>query len=184
MTLDFDLYLKEPKELFVFDPQKYDPFDENALGESGFDYLVARVIGFWFRAPKIQTRIFLPANQVHPETEQKMRRAMFSWCEDLLTANQRERIEFLINNTIFLAVAIIVLALVIWGQQELSRPEIVPDEGVRGWLVYGLDVLLWVALWAPFSAFLLEWFPLFRRYQAYRAMRHMHMTVLPQEPSA
>lgn len=184
MTLEFDLYLKEPKELFVFDPQTYDPFDENALGESGFDYLVARVIGFWFRAPQIETRIFLPPDHVRPETEQKMRRAMFSWCEDLLTANRRERVEFLINNTIFLVVAIFVLALNYWGQQELGRPGVVPDEGVRGWLAYGLDVLLWVALWAPLSAFLLEWFPLFRRYQAYRAMRHMHMTVLPEKPSA
>ncbi len=185
MSLDFDLHLREPKELFVFDPQSYDPFDENALGESGFDYLVARVIGFWLRAPRVRTRVYLPPEVVQPDVEERMRRAMFAWCEDLLTANRRERVEFLINNTIFLGVAILVLLLNAWAQGELARPERIPDAGLRGALAYGLDVLLWIALWTPLSAFLLEWFPLFRRFQAYRAMRHMELTILPEpSPSA
>jgi hypothetical protein len=62
----------------------------------------------------------------------------------------------------------------------IANPEFVSDESLRSWVGYGLDVLLWVALWTPLSAFLLEWFPLYRRYQAYRALWNMEMSVLSQ----
>lgn len=177
MALEFDLHLNEPRDLFVFDAQSYDPFDEQSLGESGFDYLVARIIGFWFRAPNVRVRVWLPPDRWTPDTEARMRVAMDSWCDDLVVANQRERTEFLINNTIFLAIAIAVLGLSTVIQGELNRPGVMPDENLRGALLYGLDMLLWVALWTPLSAFLLDWFPLFRRYQAYRALRNMDLTV-------
>lgn len=180
MTLEFDLYLREPKELFVFDLQTYDPFDENALGESGFDYVVARVIGFWVRAPRVATRVFLPPERITPDIQDKMRRAMDSWCDDLLIANRRERVEFVINNVIFFAVAVLVLVLNWWLQPVISDPDSVADASLRSWLGYGLDILLWVAVWTPLSAFLLEWFPLYRRYQAYRALRNMELTVQTQ----
>ncbi len=179
MTLEFDLYLQEPKELFVFDSQTYDPFDENALGEAGFDYIVARMIGFWLRAPRVATRIFLPPDRVTTDLQTKMRRAMNSWCDDLLIANRRERVEFVINNAIFFAVALAVLVLNWLLQPVIADPTRVPDASLRSWLGYGLDIVLWVAVWTPLSAFLLEWFPLYRRYQAYRALRNMEMQVLP-----
>lgn len=179
MTLAFELYLKDPKELFVFDPQTYDPFDENGLGESGLDYLIARMIGFWFRAPRVATRVFLPPEKMTTDMQTKMRRAMVAWCDDLLIANRRERIEFFTNNFIFLALAVIIVALNWWLQPIISNPQIVPDESVRSWGSYGLDVLLWIAVWTPLSAFLIEWFPLYRRYQAYHALRDMELTVHP-----
>lgn len=180
MTLEFDLYLREPKELFVFDLQTYDPFDDNAMGEAGLDYLVARVIGFWFRAPRVTTRVYLPPDKMTADLPDKMRRAMMSWCDDLLIANRRERVEFVINNVIFFAVALLVILLNWWLQPVIANPDFVSDESLRSWVGYGLDVLLWVALWTPLSAFLLEWFPLYRRYQVYRALRNMDLTVLAQ----
>lgn len=177
MKLEFDLFLKEPKELFVFDERADDPFDDNALGEPGLDYLVARTIGFWFRAPRVATRVFLPPGQVTPDIQAKMHRAMVSWCDDLLIANRRERVEFIINNLIFFAVALLVLVLNWWLQPVFANPDTLADANLRSWLGYGLDILLWVALWTPLSAFLLEWFPLYRRYQAYRALRNMELIV-------
>ncbi|TAH50372.1 MAG: hypothetical protein EYC68_14440 [Chloroflexota bacterium] len=180
MTQEFDLYVDDPRELFVFHPQTYDPFDENALGEPGLDYMVARMIGFWFTAPNVRTRVYLPPEKLAADTEARMRRAMRSWCEDLLVANQRERAEFLVNGSIFLVVAIVVLIVNWFVQNEIITPQRVPDDTLRSAFSYGLDVVVWVALWAPISAFLLEWFPLFRRHQAYKALRDMHLTVHPQ----
>jgi hypothetical protein len=64
MALEFDLHLNEPRDLFVFDAQAYDPFDEQSLGESGFDYLMARIIGFWFQAPQVRVRVWLPQDRL------------------------------------------------------------------------------------------------------------------------
>lgn len=177
MTLDFDLHLQEPKELFVFNSDTYDPFDENALGESGLDHLLARVIGFWFRPPKVRAKIFLPAEKIEPDTENKLRRAMHSFCDDLLIENKRERVEFIINNILFFLLAVIVLFGIVWLQRLLEQAEWIGDSFVRSTFSYGLDVLAWVALWTPVSAFLLDWFPLFRRYQAYRTLKNMNLTV-------
>lgn len=180
MTLDFDLHLADPKELFVFDPVTYDPFDDNALGEAGLDHLLARVIGFWFSPPKVRARIFLPKPKLDADTQAKMRRAMQSFCDDLLVENRRERVEFLINNALFLVIALVMLFLIVFLQRQLETAEWVGDSLTRSTISYGLDVLAWVALWTPVSAILLDWFPLFRRYQAYRTLKAMDLSVHPE----
>lgn len=180
MTLDFDLHLQEPKELFVFNPDTYDPFDDNALGEAGLDHLLARVIGFWFRPPKVRAKIFLPAEKIESDTENKLRRAMHSFCDDLLVENKRERVEFVINNILFFAIAIIVLLIIVWLQNLITTSDWIGDSFLRSTFSYGLDVLAWVALWTPVSAFLLDWFPLFRRYQAYHTLKKMELSVHPE----
>lgn len=180
MTLHFDLHLQDPKELFVFNPDTYDPFDDNALGEAGLDYLLARVIGFWFRAPKVRAHIFLPAEKIERDTAEKLRRAMQNFCEDLLVENKRERVEFIINNILFFVLAVIVLLAIVWLQSILNETDWIGDSFLRSTFSYGLDVLAWVALWTPISAFLLDWFPLLRRYQAYRTLKNMELLVLPQ----
>jgi hypothetical protein len=180
MLLEFDLHLQEPKELFVFNAATYDPFDENALGESGLDYLLGRVIGFWFRAPRVRTRVHLPLEQIQPDTQSKLHRAMQSFCDDLLVENKRERVEFVINNILFFVLSIFVLAGIVYLQRLFESADWIGDSYVRGTLSYGLDVLAWVALWTPISAFLLDWFPLFRRFQAYRTLKNMELTVIPE----
>jgi hypothetical protein len=183
VILEFDVHLKHPREMFVFDYQAYDPFDENSLGEAGLSYMTERVIGFWFAAPQVRARVFLPSALVHADTQDKMQRAMQTWCQDLLIANARERTEFLINNTIFLGIAIAVLVFNFWAQAQISDTTLIRDESLRGALVFGLDILLWVALWTPVSAFLMDWFPLFRKYQAYKSLQHMNLTVHVESPT-
>lgn len=177
--LDFELHLQDPKELFIFDSGAYDPFNEWHLGESGMDHIIARVMGFWLGAPHIHTKIYLPPAKIQPDTQERMRRAMQNFCAGLAVANGRERRDFLINNSIFLAIAIVILFLNWWAQNEIVNPIRIPDAFQRNVVSYGLDVLVWVALWTPVSAFLLEWFPLVRRYQTYRALQQMEIMVLP-----
>ncbi len=177
MLLEFDLHLQEPKELFVFNADTYDPFDENALGESGLDFLLARVIGFWFRPPKVRARVHLPPHTITADTQMKLHRAMQSFCDDLLVENKRERVEFLINNAIFFVLSIVILFIIVWLQGALTTADWFGDSLLRNTFSYGLDVLGWVALWTPVSAFLLDWFPLFRRYQAYRTLKNMDLIV-------
>ena len=177
VNLDFDLYLNDPKEFFIFDAQTYDPFDENALGMPGLDYLVAHITGFWLRAPRVTTRVFLPAEKHTPQTEARLRRAVYMWCDDLLVSNRRERAEFLINNTIFLGIALLILIINWILQDEIVVPTRVYDPTLSGVISYGADVLVWVALWAPVSGFLLEWFPLYRRNQIYQSLREMKLSV-------
>lgn len=177
MTLDFELHLQEPKQFFVFDAQTYDPFDENSLGEPALNYLLARVLGFWFRAPRLRVVVYLPPAYCDEQVENRLRRANYVWCADLLTTNRRERTEFLINNSIFLAAALLILFIVYSLEIEIVNPALIQDPTARGILNYALDILIWVALWAPVSGFLIEWFPLFRAHQAYRALQDMQLIV-------
>jgi hypothetical protein len=183
LTLEFDLHLADPKEMFI-NPHSYDPFDENALGESGLDYLLARMIGFWLTAPPVRARIILPPEKIEPGLEARMRRAMQYYIDDLLIENHRERVEFLINNTIFLGIAIIVLVASWLVQGTLVNPVRIPDPQVLTIVQYGIDILIWVALWTPVSAFMLEWFPLFRRQQAYKSLQKIELIVQPETKPA
>jgi len=184
VRLDFELHLKEPKEFFVFDPHTYDPFDEQALGEPALNHLMERVIGFWFRAPNVRTVVYLPPHYCNENTENLLRRANYAWCEDLLIANRRERTEFLINNSLFLGAALLILVVVYFLEIEIVNPAFIQDATARGVLNYALDILIWVALWAPVSGFLIEWFPLFRAHQAYRTLQHMQLEVRPEPESS
>lgn len=182
MTLEFDLHLADPKEMFI-NPHTYDPFDDNALGESGLDYLLARIIGFWIQAPPVRARVFLPPEKIEPNLEARMQRALQSYIDDLLVENHRERVEFLINNTIFLGIAVLVLVFSWVVQGTVVNPVHIQDEQLRNIVSYGLDVLIWVALWTPVSAFLIEWFPLFRRHQAYKTLQKAEL-IVQAEPKA
>ena len=155
MLLEFDLHLQEPKDLLVFSPETYDPFDENALGESGLDFLLTRVIGFWFRPPKVRVRVHLPPNQIQPDTQAKLQRAMQNFCEDYLVENRRERIEFLINNALFLVIALVVLGIIVFVQSRFEAEKWIGDSFLRTTFSYGLDVLAWVALWTRLAQFCL-----------------------------
>jgi hypothetical protein len=86
----------------------------------------------------------------------------------------------LINNALFLALAVVVLLLIVFLQGQLETADWVGDSLVRSTITYGLDVLAWVALWTPISAVLLDWLPLFRRYQAYRSLKAMDLSVHPE----
>lgn len=179
-TVDFELHLQDARELFIFDHAAYDPFNEWHLGESGMDHIIARVMGFWLGAPHIHTKIFLPRAKIGQDTEQQVRRAVRGFCARLLVENGRERRDFVVHNTMFLGIAVVVLLANWWAQREIVNPLRIPDEFQRNALIYGLDVLVWVALWTPVSAFLLEWFPLFRRYQTYKALEKMEISLYPE----
>jgi hypothetical protein len=54
---------------------------------------------------------------------------------------------------------------------------------VHDTLQTGLDVLIWVVLWAPISAFIHEWYPYERRQRAYEALARTPLELRPDGPA-
>src|SRR5690242_19113297 len=95
MPREIVLHLAAPKQLFVFDPAAYDPFDPDALGQSGVDELFQAAHAGWLGTPALRATIYIPAADFGPDLEERMRRTFKSYCEGQIDANRLAHREFL-----------------------------------------------------------------------------------------
>lgn len=182
MPCEIVLHLAAPKQLFVFDPATYDPFDPDALGQSGVDELLQAARTGWLGTPALRATIYLPAADYGPDLETRMRRTFKSWCEGQIDANRQEHREYLAMNVLYLAIAIFVLVVGLWLQQQLAASSLIDPGELRDALQTGILVLIWVTVWTPISGFVLEWVPFARTRRAYRALLAMQLVILPEPP--
>lgn len=180
LILDFELHLKDVNELFIFNPSNYDPFNPNDLGEAAIEHMLSRVGGQWFRPPKVRAVVYLPKEKVTPDLEQKTRVALRNYYQSELIENWRVISEYVKNNLIFLGVAVLIAIGGLWLSPRIAQTSLISDPELRAALAFGIDILIWVVLWTPVSALVLEWFPYFRQRQAFRAMSKMDLVIKPE----
>lgn len=183
MPREIVLHLTSPRQLFVFDPAAYDPFDPGALGQAGVDELFQAAHAGWLGTPDLRAAVYVPAADWTPDLAARMDRTFKAYCEGQLAANRRAHREFLATNVLYLAIAIVVLVVGLWLQQQLSASSLIDPGELRDALQTGILVLIWVTVWTPVSGFVLEWVPFARTRRAYRAMLNMELAVRPEEPS-
>jgi hypothetical protein len=181
MALEFHLHLKDVNDLFVFNPLTYDPFDPNALREAGLDHIVARASGSWIGVPKIRTTVHVPEGKFAPDLERQVRAAVRRYGAGELVENCRARGEFFLTNFVFLCIAVVIVLVGLWLQAHIADTPLISDPDIRSALGFGIDVLVWVALWTPVSAFVLDWYPFYRKQQAYMAVMRMDLSVQPEK---
>lgn len=184
MTRQLVLHLNDPKELFVFDPTTYDPFDPDALGEAGVEYLFQQARVRLGAIPTIRLTIYLPSASYRPDDEAKMRTALRTYCEGQLASGRQTHAAFLVDNVVYLVLAIGIALGGLWVQPRLAKTTLIGSEAIKAALATGIAVLTWVALWTPLSGFVLEWVPFSRTRRAYQAMLKMELTVLPEPPGS
>ena len=181
MPREIVLHLTAPKQLFVFDPAAYDPFDPDALGQSGVDELFQAAHAGWLGTPAMRATVYLPAAEISPDLEERMRRTFKAYCEAQIAASRQEHREFLAVNLLYLAIAIIVLVVGLWLQQQLASSSLIDPGELRDALQTGILVLIWVTVWTPISGFVLEWVPFARTRRAWRGLLAMNLVVRPEE---
>ena len=177
MALEFELHLASPRDLFVFRPEAYDPFDPDALGESGIEYIVAHTRAGWISVPAIRATVYLPPGEHDAGLEDRVRAALRRHCAAQLAANRRGRAALFANNLVFLAIAIVIVLIGLALQARIATASVPGGKEVRDALSTGIDVLIWVAMWTPVSAYVLDWYPFFQERRIYRALMDMELSV-------
>lgn len=181
MAREIVLHLDAPKQLFVFDSATYDPFDPDALGQAGVDEIFQQAHAGWLGTPRMRAVIYIPVSSYTPDLEGRMRRTFTAYCAGQLAANRQAHRELLAVNLLYLAIAILVLVVGLWLQQQLATSELIDPGELRDALQTGILVLIWVVVWTPVSGFVLEWVPFARTRRAYRAMLAMDLAVRPED---
>lgn len=181
MVREIVLHLVAPRELFVFDPTTWDPFDPAALGQSGVDELFQLAHAGWLGTPRLRATIYIPAESFTSGLADRMRDAFKRHCEAQLAANRQAHREFLAMNTFYLAIAILVLAVGLWLQARLTTSTLIDPGELRDALQTGILVLIWVVVWTPVSGFVLEWVPFARTRRAWRTLLALDLRIRPEE---
>ena len=154
-----------------------DPFDPQARFATGLEQIISELKPKGLMR-KVRTTIVLPADQIVPDAEARLREALTRYCLHHTRQNRQDLISLrwqgikaLQNGILFLGGCLLLSAL-------FERADMLPDWlrrfGSEGFLIAG-----WVSLWHPIEILLYEWWPLSRQINIYRSI--MRMDIFFQE---
>jgi hypothetical protein len=169
--------LKTIEELF--DPPEANPFEPDSRYIAGIDELAQQLAQRRLREYKpTQVDILLPAQAIEPGLKEKIQAALARYsaaqieAADLELEQLRRRGRFSLISAI---VIILVAIAVVWFIGWLN---ILP-ETVESFLVGGLSVFAWVAVWDPFNVYLYEWRVPVRTRRVFERLRQAEVVIQP-----
>ena len=169
--------LKTIEELF--DPPEANPFEPDSRYLAGIDELAQQLTKRRLGEYKpTQVEITLPDQAIEPGLKEKTQAALARYsaaqieAADLELEQLRRRGRFsLISAIVIILVAIIVVWFIGWLN-------ILPAT-VQSFLVGGLSVFSWVAVWDPFNVYLYEWRVPVRTRRIFERLRQAEVVIQP-----
>jgi hypothetical protein len=186
MTSELALHLKDPRELFVFDPATYDPLAPDELGQSGIEYLLAHTshpLTSWLHSPPLHATVYVPPSRFAPDLEPRLQAALKAHCARQIARSRREQAHSFLQSSLRLVVGVAIVLLAIALQVRISASVLPGGDVVKQALQLGIDVLAWVALWTPIEALATDWFAFYRLRRGYRALLGMELAVKAEPPA-
>ncbi len=164
-------------ELFTL--PEVNPFEPNSRYETGIDELVHQLNGMKLRQ-KMKTRVVigLPASALEPGLEEKTQAALARYCAAQIEANQREIQHLRWRGRFSLISAIIIIALAIGVVSFIDSLNVL-NETLQSFLIGGLSVFSWVAVWEPFGIFLYDWRPPTRNRLIFERLQQAELKLEP-----
>ena len=169
----YDLLLHLDNLAQFFAVSEPDPFDPRTRLASGLE-TIASELKPKALIRKVRTTIVLPADQITPDAEARLREALTRYCQYQIRQNRQDLISLrwqgikaLQNGIIFLGVCLLLSTL--FENAELL-PEWLRRFGGEGFLIAG-----WVSLWHPIEILLYEWWPFSRQIHIYESISRMEI---------
>jgi hypothetical protein len=186
MTSELALHLKDPRELFVFDPATYDPLAPDELGQSGIEYLLAHTsypLTSWLHSPQLHATVYVPPDRFAPDLAPRLQAALRTHCARQIACSRRAQAHSFLQSSLRLVVGVAIVLLSIALQIQISASVLPGGDVVKQALQLGIDVLAWVALWTPIEALATDWFSFYRVRRRYRALMGMDVAVKAEPPA-
>jgi hypothetical protein len=184
MTRELALHLKDPRELFVFDPATYDPLAPDELDQSGIAYLLEQAsspLTWWLHAPQLHATVYVPPDRCTPDLEPRLHAALRAHCTRQIARSRRDQAHSLLHNAVRLVVGVAIVLLAIVLQNQLNTSNLPVGDVVKQALELGIGVLTWVALWTPVEALATDWYAFVRLRRGYRALLAMTLVVKAED---
>ena len=171
------IQLKTIEELF--DPPEANPFEPDSRYITGIDELAQQLAKRHLNGAKpTQVVITLPAEAIEPGLKEKTQAALARYsaaqieAADLEIEQLRRRGRFsLISAIVIILVAIAVVWIIGWLNLFGGT--------VQSFLVGGLSVFSWVAVWDPFNVYLYEWRVPVRTRRIFERLRQAEVVIQP-----
>jgi hypothetical protein len=171
------IQLKTIDELFA--PPEANPFEPDSRYTTGIEELAHQLAKRHLRGPKpAQVIITLPDQAIEPGLKEKTQAALARYAAaqieaaDLEIEQLRRRGRFSFISAI---VIILVAIVVVWFIGWLN---LLPAT-VQSFLVGGLSVFSWVAVWDPFNIYLYEWRSPARNRRIFEQLRQAEVVIQP-----
>jgi len=160
----------------LFAPPQANPFEPDSRYVSGIEELVQQLVRLRLRDKLVQVFITLPAQAIEPGLKEKTEAALARFATAQIEAANveieqlRRRGRFsLISAIVIIVVAIAVVSLIVW--LDLF------GDTLQTFLVSGVSVFSWVAVWEPCNIYLYEWRSPARNRRIFEQLRQAEVVI-------
>jgi hypothetical protein len=173
--LPAELTIHAPTLCELFSEREFDPF----IGDPDTLASIPQIARFPNRTASLATvrlRIMLPPEEVSPQTQTRVERAIQRYCSHKL-AELRFQMEEWRHEALsaflwgfgFFAISLLLTA-------GIERAGLLPD-AIRTLAVETLVIAGWVIMWQPMDTLILGWLPIRKQERTFRAIASMHTTI-------
>ncbi|MGC9992228.1 MAG: hypothetical protein ABSD52_07535 [Candidatus Cybelea sp.] len=159
----------------LFSEREFDPFvdDENALVSVA---QIARFPNLNSSLEKMRLRVLLPPEEVSPQTQTRVERAIARYCAHKIAEAGLQMTEWRHGalSTFLWGLAFFAVSLLLTA--GLERTDFLPD-AIRTLAVETLVIAGWVIMWQPMDTLILGWLPIRQQQRTFRAIRLMRATI-------
>jgi hypothetical protein len=170
---ELTIHARELRELFS--EREFDPFvdDENALGS------IAQIARFPYVTSslgKMRLRVLLPPEEVSPQTQTRVERAIARYCSHKIAEAGLQMAEWRHGalSTFLWGLTFFALSLLLTA--GLEHTNFLPD-AIRTLAVETLVIAGWVIMWQPMDTLILGWLPIRQQQRTFRAIGSMRATI-------
>ncbi len=166
----------QPRELReLFSEREFDPFvdDDNPLGSIA---QITRFPNLTSSLTKMRLRVVLPPEEVSPQTQSRVERAIARYCSHKIAEATVQMTEWRHGavSTFLWGLAFFALSLLLTA--GVQHTDFLPD-AIRTLAVETLVIAGWVIMWQPMDTLILGWLPIRQQQRTFRAIGSMRATV-------
>jgi hypothetical protein len=170
---ELKIHARELRELFS--EREFDPFvdDEDTLGSIA---QIARFPNLTSSPGKVRLRVVLPPEEVSPQTQTRVERAIARYCSHKIAEAGFQMTEWRHGAVSTFLWGLTFFALSLLLTAGLQHTNFLPD-AIRTLAVETLVIAGWVIMWQPMDTLILGWVPIRQQVRTFRAIGSMLATI-------
>jgi hypothetical protein len=162
----------------LFTPPEANPFEPDSRYMAGIDELVQQLGKLRLRYKPAQVVVTLPAQAIEPGLKEKTQAALARYAAAQIEAAELELEQLRRRGRFSLISAIVIILVAIAVVWFIGWLNLLPGT-VQSFLVSGLSVFAWVAVWDPFNVYLYEWRVPVRTRRIFEQLRQAEVVIQP-----
>jgi len=170
---ELTIHARELRELFS--EREFDPFVDDA-GALQSIAQIARFPNVTSSLGKMRLRVLLPSEEVLPQTQARVERAIARYCSHKIAEARLQMAEWRHGalSTFLWGLAFFAVSLLLTA--GLQQTDFLPD-AIRTLAIETLVIAGWVFMWQPMDTLILGWLPIRQQERTFRAIGLMRTTI-------